>query len=83
MEFVISKHALEQMDLRGISKDIVTKILNAPDQIREEEGKKVYQSLVENGKYLIRIFVNSNKRPLFIVTVYKTSKISKYYEGKV
>jgi hypothetical protein len=32
---------------------------------------------------LIRIFVNINKTPALIVTVYRTSKIEKYYEGKI
>ena len=83
MNFILSKHAQEQMNLGGISKSTFMLILNDPDQIKEEEGKKVYQSVIENRKYLIRIFVNHKKNPKVVVTVYKTSKISKYYEGKV
>jgi hypothetical protein len=79
MDFEFSKHALEQMELRGISKDIVKKILVKPEQIRNEDGNKVYQSMVK--EYLIRIFVNEKKNPKLIITVYKTSKIKKYYEG--
>lgn len=81
MNFEFSKHALEQMELRGIPKDVVKKILAHPEQIRDEEGEKVYQSIVDN--YLIRIFVNDKKNPKLIITVYKTSKIKKYYEGKI
>lgn len=58
MSFIFSKHALEQMELRSISKNTVEKILSNPEQIREEHGRKVYQSIVEDGRYLIRIFVN-------------------------
>ena len=76
MSFEFSKHALEQMELRGISKHTVEKILAHPDQIRQEEDKKVYQSIVKN--YLIRIFVNDKKKPKVIITVYKTSQIKKY-----
>jgi hypothetical protein len=83
MNFVFSKHALEQMKLRNIPKNVVEKILSNPEQIKNEQGKKVYQSIVENGKYLIRIFVNHKKNPKLIITVYKTSKITKYYEGKI
>ena len=84
MSFVFSKHALEQMGLRKIPKSIIEKILANPDKIKDETGKKVYQSIVEDGNYLIRIFVNYRKNPKVIVTVYKTSKINKYlYEGKI
>lgn len=83
MNFVFSKHALEQMELRKIPKDVVKKILANPQQIKAEGGKKVYQSIVEDGNYLIRIFVNQSKNPRIVITVYKTSKISKYYEDKI
>ena len=44
---------------------------------------KVYQSIVEDGNYLIRIFVNNKQNPKVVITIYKTSKIKKYYEGKI
>ena len=83
LKFIFSKHALAQMELRAISKNNVEEILSHPQQIKEEEDARVYQSVVEKGKYLIRIFVNEKKKPNVIITVYKTSKISKYYEGKI
>ncbi len=69
------------MELRGISKEVVKRALSNPDQTKTEDGKKVYQSIIENGGSLIRIFVNYKKNPKIIITVYKTSKIKKYYEG--
>jgi len=83
MEYVFSKHALEQMESRRIPKDVVEKILTNPEQIKDELGKKVYQSIVEDGNYLIRIFVNNKQNPKVVITIYKTSKIKKYYEGKI
>ncbi len=83
MNYIFSKHALEQMQLRGIRKSIVKDILTKPDQIKEEKGNKIYQSIVSEGKYLIRIFVDTDTEPNVVITVYKTSKISKYYEGKI
>jgi hypothetical protein len=40
----------------------------------------IYQKIViEIDKpYLYRVFVNNTKKPLLVVTVYKTSKIEKY-----
>jgi uncharacterized protein YpmB len=83
MNFEFSKHALEQMRERRINIAIAEKILTSPDQILTENDKKIYQSIVgmEGKNYLIRIFVNNLKQPNLVITVYKTSKISKYYEG--
>ena len=85
MSFEFSKHALEQLKQRHISVAIANKALKHPDQILDSEGKKVYQSVIqEEGKnYLIRIFVNRHKDPNLVITVYKTSKIDKYYEGEI
>ena len=80
MNFEYSNHALEQMEMRQISKEVVNAILARPDQTLNEDNYIVHQSLTEDRKYLIRIFVNDKKR---VITVYKTSKISKYYEGKI
>lgn len=83
MKFVFSNHALTQMKLRQITKSMVEKILEKPEQIIKENGHKVYQSvvLIEKKKYLIRIFVSHKKSPHVIITVYRTSKINKYYES--
>ncbi len=83
-EYIFSNHALEQMNTRNISTEIVSKILSNADQILTQEGKKIYQSIInfeKEGKYLVRIFINTKKEPNVIITVYRTSKIEKYYEG--
>jgi len=71
------------MELRKISKAMVQSILHKPEQTITESKKKIFQSIVHfsDGKYLIRIFVNTEVKPNIIITVYRTSKISKYYEG--
>ena len=83
MKFKFSNHALEQIQLRQISRKTVDKILAKPEQTKRETGKTIYQSVVmlSGKKYLFRIFVNHLKNPNLIITVYKTSKIKKYYEG--
>ena len=67
------------MQRRQISANVANAVLKDPGQVIEEDGNKVYQSVIrENGKsYLIRIFVNHHKNPNLVITVYKTSKISK------
>ncbi len=78
-----SKHALEQMALRSISVEIAQSIINNPQQTITQEGKRIYQSIInfEDGDYLIKLFINIEKQPNLVITIYKTSKIEKYYEG--
>ncbi len=70
-----STHSLEQMTLRGIDKTLTDLILLKPDEVIQQENLTVYQSIIKqnNKNYLIRIFVNLQKLPPLIVTVYKTS----------
>jgi len=81
MAFVFSLHALEQIEIRGLIIAIVEDVLNFPSKIVEEEnGVSVYQKLVieSNKEYLYRVFVNTDKKPPLVITVYKTSKTTKY-----
>ena len=81
-KFELSLHAIEQMNIRGVPEEIVFEVLENPDKIDfEEEGQLIYQKVVlfEGLKqYLVRVFVNSDKTPNLVKTVYRTSKISKY-----
>lgn len=83
MEYRISRHAKQEIDRRNISLDIVDNIIGSPDQIVDEyDNKKAYQSIIqmEDGKsYLVRVIVNNTIEPAVVVTVYRTSKISKYW----
>ena len=58
-------------------------ILQNPQQIVDEYGnKKAYQSILDLGTgkdYLVRVIVNDSVEPAKVVTVYKTSKIAKYW----
>ena len=83
MKYLLTKHAIKEMELRGISVDMVKQILENPLQIVEEYGnKKAYQSIIDNNaekKYLYRVIVDDSVEPLKVITVYKTSKIDKYW----
>jgi hypothetical protein len=81
MEFEFSKHALDQMEHRCISKELVLSIVLQPDTIvDQDETTRIYSKLVDEDSknYLYRVFVNYLKEPLIIITAYKTSKIEKY-----
>ncbi len=83
MNFRLSQHALDEIERRGISRDLLDQVLQNPQQILpERDGKKIYQSQVEFGEsklFLLRAIVNDAVEPAVVVTVYRTSKIEKYW----
>jgi hypothetical protein len=83
MRFRFSKHAIREMEQRRIPSGLVESVLENPQQIISEEGKlNAYPSQIDFGDgriFLLRVIVNENFRPPVIVTVYRTSKIDKYW----
>jgi len=81
MDFELTIHVYERLAERNIPVQVLMLVLEAPEQILEEEGGKVYQSKVTiNGKTrLLRAFVNDTARPQRVKSVYDTSKIEKYW----
>ncbi|WP_370569774.1 DUF4258 domain-containing protein [Sphaerospermopsis sp. LEGE 00249] len=79
----MSRHAQIEMERRQISLSLVESVLDNPQQIiLEREGRKVYQSKVDfgNGKiFLLRVIVADDIDPKVVITVYRTSKIEKYW----
>ena len=88
MDLVFSKHAIEQMHRRGINYETALFTVSQPDQIIvDDEDTKIviYQSIIKenNRMFLLRVFVDRDKQPNVVVTLYKTTKIIKYYESKI
>lgn len=82
--FVFTDHALGEMKRRDVTQSDVTKVLAAPEQTEEvRPGRAVYQARIEMGTplkmYLLRVFVDIDFEPPYVVTVYRTSKIAKYW----
>ncbi len=78
-QFHFIDHALKELKRRGIPLQAVTEALQYPDQIVPNvEGREAYHKLIEmDGKtYLLRMIV---ERGDTVVTVYRTSKIEKYW----
>ena len=83
-EFVFTDHALSEMARRQISEEDVKTVLAKPEQTEMvRAGRAVYQSRLEMDEppkiYLVRVFVDIDPRPPYVVTVYRTSKIRKYW----
>ena len=87
VEYVISDHARSEMERRQIGEADVAKVLAMPGQTDTvQEGRAVYQLQVEMGqpprKYVLRVFVDIDRQPAQVVTVYRTSKIEKYWRAE-
>jgi hypothetical protein len=84
MKHELSSHVQQEMKRRGIPLAVVESVLAAPGQKLPEHGDVVcYQSKVEINQrpYLVRVVVNETARPPKVVTVYRTSKINKYWKA--
>ena len=86
-EIRISNHAREQMKERGITEGMVFGIISSPQQtIPQGPERIIYQAVqyfeVEKRNFLVRVFVNIIKQPNLVITVYRTSKIEKYWKDE-
>jgi hypothetical protein len=85
--YVITPHASVEMKRRGLDEAVIRLVLGAPEQrIKVRAGRDVLQSHMSAGpgatKHLVRVFVDVDRDPAEVVTVYKTSKVAKYWEAK-
>lgn len=84
-DFIFTSHAVFEMQRRGIDQRLARSILVAPEQ-REttRPGREVFQSrvVIEGNTYLVRVFVDTARKPAEVITVYRTSKVGKYWRKK-
>ena len=72
-----TKHALERMRIRGITKEeIVDAITNPEKEINDSQGNIIAFNI--KNKYLLRVFYYMEEDSKIVITAYKTSKIDKY-----
>ena len=84
MNCMFSKYMLEELLERKIPRELVERVPQSPQQkVPEVENVTCYQSRVDmNGReYLLRVMVNETSTPAKVVTVYRTSKISKCWRS--
>ena len=80
----LTDHAREERARRQISEQDVVEVLTAPEQTEiVRKGREVFQSRRQSGEpprtYLLRVFVDVDCDPPAVVTVYRTSKVAKYW----
>ncbi len=84
MEIRISDHAQFEARRRQIDLEVLMGVLNHPEQkVKSSEGRAIHQSryydTIERREMLLRVVVILEADGLKVVTVYKTSKIDKYW----
>jgi len=77
MRVKFTKHALERMIDRSISRKEVFDTLNEPDSVTTDSyGNTIAQKVID--KFLVRVIYKPEKGVIRVITVYRTSKINKY-----
>jgi hypothetical protein len=82
MDYVLTLHAREEMARRQISSDWVEQVMKQPEQKLPGAGNRtIWQKRIESeGKlFLVRCVIEDWHNPPVVVTVYRTSKIAKYW----
>ena len=84
-QYVISEHARRQMAWRGLPEEVVKEVLGRPEQrVAVRAGRVVLQRRYPTGKpgesYLVRVFVDVDRKPAEVVTAYRTSRVPKYWK---
>jgi len=82
--FVLSEHARWRAERRGIGEATVSEVAAAPEQvIPVRPGREIRQSHWEDPalekRYLVRVVVDTRADVDRVVTVYRSSKIDKYW----
>jgi len=78
MPISFTKHALERMRIRGITKEELIDTINNPEKELNDSFGNVIAHKVKK-KYLLRVFYYNEENSKIVITAYKTSKIDKYF----
>ena len=74
---ILTENAAAQMARRQLAEGDVRRLPSAPEEVLTvRPGRVVAQGLI--GMHLVRMFVDVDRNPAEVVTVYRTSKIEKY-----
>lgn len=84
-DYIITDHAAREMRRRGLGRQALDRVLQNPAQrLDVRPGRVVLQSInMEGGaEYLLRVIVDIDRKPAEVVTVYRTSKVAKYWRNE-
>lgn len=84
-DYILTDHAIRELRRRELDKQAIDAVLRNPGQrLDVRPGRIVLQSKTqgEGAEYLLRVFVDIDRNPAEVVTVYRTSKIAKYWRDE-
>ena len=79
-DYEVTEHAAFEMRRRRIDQAVMRSVLAAPEQRHlVRPGRDVLQSRMglAGKNYLVRVFVDIDRKPAEVVTVYLTSRVAK------
>ena len=82
--WILTDHAKIEMARRGIDLFQVEAVRAAPEQrFSVRPGRDVLPSrfIIDQIRYVIRVFVDVDRSPADVVTAYRSSKIGKYWRS--
>ena len=84
MNIKITHHAIFETNRRGITEELITSVVNNPEQkLSSKKGRVILQNKYydkSNSKeMLLRIIGAETSEGFTVITVYTTSKVSKYW----
>ena len=88
MEISITDHALENINQREISIDLIFDVIETPKyKIKQSDNRyilmEVYFDNLLAEEMLIRVVVEETQTGVTVITAYKTSKLNKYLKGLI
>jgi hypothetical protein len=76
-QIIFIQHALDRLEERGISKELVIEVIRDPDEVDpESDRRKIAQKLI-SGK-LLRVIYDEDEESIEVISAYSTSKVGKY-----
>ena len=82
-EFVLTDHAQREISRRELNEKLVISCIENPEQVVEGEYKRVIHQIkyqdTDKNQYILRTIIDVKSNPKKVITVYKTSKIQKYW----
>ena len=85
---VVSDHAQFEAARRQVTEEEIRQVALGPEQvISSRKGRVIHQSRIDDSRsgerLLLRVVIEKRRDVLFVVTVYKTSKVEKYWQPEV
>ena len=84
MKVIITNHAVFEAIRRGITEELISSVVNSPQQkLPSKKGRVILQNKhfdkASNKEILLRVIGTETADVFTVITVYKTSRISKYW----